>query len=136
MKTDNPIRLNTINFENKLIDVDYQLPKTKFGPYIVDDSNFIPMSEAVKQLTSNVVSDSVNQQYYDFPDGKDTGISIPATRTKNCKDIAELSQQIMDSVEKTSQHLADIRAEQAAKKAFQKSVSDLKSSSTDSSSGE
>lgn len=80
--------------------IDYELPKTKDSPYIVDDSSFVPISEALKQL-SNVapLSDSEMNKYYDFADGTDTGISIPITRSpKDYSDITEVSTAITDKV--------------------------------------
>ena len=78
---------------------EYNLPKTPDSPYIVDDSNFIPISEAIKQLGTAQQSgaDSL-KPYYDFPDGNDTGIEVPISRTKNGKDIAEISTDIMEKV--------------------------------------
>ena len=85
---------------------EYSLPVTEDSDYIVDDSAFIPMSEAVKQLGLNHnFTGSDMKTAYDFPDGKDSGIPIPINRTKNGKDIAELSQSIAEQQETISNEL-------------------------------
>ena len=76
----------------------YKMPITPDSDYVVDDSNFIPMSEAVKQLGTAQQSGDSLKSHYDFADGVDTGIEIPITRTKNGKDIAEISTDIMNKV--------------------------------------
>lgn len=74
------------------IDYDY-MDATPSGDYIVDDSNFVPMSETVKALTGNggtfTTSEAAN--YFDFADGRDTGIRIPVDRMHDIKDLAEIS---------------------------------------------
>lgn len=74
------------------IDYDY-MDATPSGDYIVDDSNFVPMSETVKALTGNggtfTTAEAAN--YFDFADGRDTGIRIPVDRMHDVKDLAEIS---------------------------------------------
>ena len=96
-------RLNT--FSHDIGDSKYELPKTPDSPFIVDDSNFIPMSEAVKQLGTTPFNGDTYKGYYDFQDGKDTGIEVPINRTKNGKDIAEISSAIMEKVDDISEEL-------------------------------
>lgn len=80
---------------------EYKLPVTPDTEYIVDDSCFVPMSEAVKQLGLNPnFTGSDQKTMYDFPDGKDNGIEMPINRTKDGKDIAELSSVIYEQQEK------------------------------------
>lgn len=83
-------------------DLEYVLPKTPDSDYIVDDSSFVPMKEAIKQLSAVGASSDSLKPYYDFQDGEDTGIEIPITRTKNGKDIAEISSHIMEQVDELS----------------------------------
>ena len=83
-------------------DLEYVFPKTPDSDYIVDDSSFVPMKEAIKQLSAVGVSSDSLKPYYDFQDGEDTGIEIPITRTKNGKDIAEISSHIMEQVDELS----------------------------------
>ena len=89
---------NTINLDKTIKIENYEEPTVKSGPYIVDDSNFVPISEAIKQLTNQGLTDVETKSYYDFVDGRDTGIKIPITRTHDGKDIAEISQNIMEQV--------------------------------------
>mgnify|MGYP000043899068 CR=1 FL=1 len=69
--------------------VDYEIPDVEFGESITDDSFFVPTAEALK-TASGVLSEDEVRRYYDFPDGKDTGIVVPLARKKGV-DIAELS---------------------------------------------
>lgn len=71
---------------------DYEPPKQKNGPFIVDDSSFIPMSEAVKQLSrTNPLGTGYIEGAYDFPDGIDTGMHVPVARMR--PELPELSQE-------------------------------------------
>lgn len=115
-------RLNTINFEHNLELIDYEIPKEDVGPYVVDDSCFVPISEAVSQLTTNALGDTVVSSYFDFPDGKDTGISVPISRTKNGKDIAELSSHIMDSINDIADKKIKAENELKAQKDFESKI--------------
>ncbi len=91
-------RYNTINLDKTIKIEEYEDPKFKYGPYIVDDSNFVPISEAIKQLSNQGLTDIETKSYYDFVSGNDTGIKIPINRTHDGKDIAEISQNIMEQV--------------------------------------
>lgn len=85
-------RFNTIcNLGSQKL-VDYELPVTEFGDSITDDSFFVPTAEALK-TASGVLSEDEVRTYYDFPDGKDTGMVPPLARRKGV-DMAELSQDI------------------------------------------
>lgn len=118
--------LNTVNTHSPLFVETYELPKTKVTPYVVDDSCFIPTSEAIKQLGANSGAQTNLKQYYDFPDGEDNGMSVPITRTKSGKDIAEISSHIMESVNETADNIAEARNAAKKKAAFEKSLSDIK----------
>lgn len=90
------LRLET--FDHEIGDFKYKLPKSPDTKYVVDDSSFVPMSEAVKQLGTTPFDGDAYKSYYDFADGKDSGIAIPVSRTKEGKDIAEISSNIMEEV--------------------------------------
>ena len=122
-------RFNTINVEGNLSVVDYELPKTPSSEYVVDDSNFVPISEAVKQLGANNTGADDLIACYDFPDGNDNGMSVPISRTKNGKDIAEISSHIMAQIDETTEHIQKEKGYQNRKKAFEKSISEAKASS-------
>lgn len=119
-------RLNTINTHLKL-DVDtYDIPKVKKSDYVVDDSSFVPIKEAIKQLGSNGGQELDIKHSYDFADGKDTGMSIPVGRMKSIKDIAEISATISEQTEKASEILKEARKAQQKQKDFEKSLSEIK----------
>ena len=83
----------------------YHLPVTPDSEFIVDDSNFIPMSEAIKQLGSTPFDGDSVKSNYDFPDGNDNGIEIPYHRKSDVKDIAEISAHISEEQEKIATEL-------------------------------
>ena len=67
--------------------------ETVFGKYCVDDSNFQPISEALKTLNGRrPLTDPEIQAHFDFADGKDDGREAPLERRFN--DITELSTDI------------------------------------------
>ena len=72
---------------------------TPDSPYVVDDSGFLPIAEAIKQLKGNTVSGGEIEQTYDFPNGFDDGRKIPYNRRTDCKDITEISSAIMQDVD-------------------------------------
>lgn len=74
--------------------LDYSEPPTPNTEYIVDDSTFVPIAEAIKQLGNGSSTAAKTDLLYDFPDGKDNGQEIPFSRSSQFKDIAELSTQI------------------------------------------
>lgn len=110
-------------FGSKLVD-NYEVPVQVVGPRIVDDTNFIPMSEAVKQLskTGNLTK-GVIEGYYDFPDGRDDGRKVDVARMR--PEIVELSVEARKKAEKLKQDLKDATAKAkkaAADKAFFESL--------------
>lgn len=124
-------RLKTIYFDGALEIESISLPDTPSGEFVVDDSCFVPMSEAIKQL--NRINDPTNGQLaeiYDFPNGKDTGKSIPITRRHDIKDIAEISSEIMDSTKKMANEIAEGKQEAIDKADFEKTISDIKASAS------
>lgn len=73
--------------------VDVEQPEKDYGDYVVDDSSFVPMSEAVKRVTAGALSADQLKSMYDFSDGKDTGVKIPVDRSHRFSgDIAEVSE--------------------------------------------
>lgn len=62
------------------------------GAYVVDDSAFVPLKEAVKNVNAGAITSQMAKQLYDFPNGKDDGSKVPVDRTHNFTgDIAEVS---------------------------------------------
>lgn len=114
---------------NKRID-DYHIPSCALGKYIVDDSNFVPMSEALKQLDRlPPASGSVLDGYYDFPKGKDDGRGVPALRDLHeYNDIAEISTVINERVSDIRSKAKKIQENIELEKKIQDSLKSLDSS--------
>lgn len=73
--------------------VEVKQPEKDYGDYVVDDSSFVPMSEAVKRVTAGALSPDQLKSMFDFKDGKDTGAKIPVDRSHRFSgDIAEVSE--------------------------------------------
>lgn len=128
-------RFNTINFTEKLSLIDYELPKTPKSEYVVDDSCFIPMSEAIKQLSVNNGNGTTDGLMYDFENGRDDGRPIPISRCKDVKDIAEISSAIMDDVNKVTESIESERKAIKKRAEFEANIQAIKnagSASTDS----
>lgn len=79
--------------------LDYSEPHTPDTEYIVDDSTFVPIAEAIKQLGNGSSTAAKTDLLYDFPDGKDNGQPIPFSRSSQFKDIAELSTEIKNQTD-------------------------------------
>lgn len=125
-------RFKTINFVEKLELEDVELPKTPDSPYVVDDSCFIPMSEAIKQLSVNNSSGTSDGLMYDFPNGKDDGRAIPISRCKDCRDIAEVSAAIMEDVNKVTESLESERKVAKKRADFEASLQSIKNAGSES----
>lgn len=119
-------RLNTVTQVEKLSIVEYELPKTDCGKFIVDDSNFIPMSEAIKQLGVNGAGADDGTLAYDFIDGNDNGMPVPISRRKDIRDIAEISSEIMADVDKAAKTIEEVKTVQKKQKDFEKALASVK----------
>lgn len=105
-------RYNTITTIPDTLRVDTYLlqPEKDYGEYIVDDSYFVPMSEAVKNVTSGAVSPEALQGMYDFKDGVDTGMKIPVDRSHRFTgDIAEVSKAVREAEAGAVEELKEAR---------------------------
>lgn len=103
-------KLNKNTASNRSVDpIDYPLHTTfVFEPSCTDASFFVPTSEAVKRLASApAMSRDMINSAYDFPDGKDNGMSSPITR-KPGADIAVVSQSIAERAKELDKRAADI----------------------------
>lgn len=70
------------------------------GDYVVDDSAFVPLKEAVKNVNAGAISPQMARTMYDFPDGKDDGSKVPVDRTHSFSgDIAEVATIARDSAD-------------------------------------
>lgn len=121
-------RLNTINLTTGSKVVDYKLPTTPKSPYVVDDSCFVPMAEAIKQLKTNQISASEIETCYDFPNGRDTGKEIPVTRKHGYSDITEISQAIMEDTARTVEEIEKGRAKKRYQDKLDKQFSEINNS--------
>lgn len=90
------ITLNTVNMFSKLqrFEVDTKHNMTTINaPYCIDDSKFCPTAEALKNINGTPLTDEQIANSYDFPDGKDNGMSLPIGRGR-FSDITELSTEV------------------------------------------
>lgn len=95
--------------ETRIDDILVNLEKD-YGESIVDDSYFVPMSEAVKNVTGQVLTPEQVKSMYDFADGKDTGAKIPVDRTHRFTgDIAEMSQELHATQKQAEQELINAK---------------------------
>lgn len=96
---------NVTMFSSDVVEVEQ--PKKDFGNYVVDDSSFVPMSEAVKRVTAGALTPEQIKSMYDFADGKDTGVKIPVDRSHRFSgDIAEVSELAHQAVSDVNSSLA------------------------------
>lgn len=111
-----------------------ELPEVPQGVYVVDDSCFTPMSEAIKQLSRiNDPTSGQLSEVYDFPNGRDTGKHIPITRRRDFGDLAEYSQEIRDSSQKMTSEILKGQLEKAEKEAFAKELESVRLNASSSS---
>lgn len=98
-------RFNNISlFGSSLKDMD-PVKGQPVGERIVDDSHFIPMSEAVKQLSKSMTLDKgVIDGFYDFPDGRDDGRKVDVARLR--PEIVELSTEVRKKQKQLKEELA------------------------------
>ena len=83
-----------------------ELPVKHFGKSLVDRSHFVPTVDLTANTGNLTESDRV---YYDFPDGKDTGIKVP--RISRGKDIAEVIVEARESKSDVDNAIEDAKAE-------------------------
>lgn len=97
-------RFKCISIFGSTYDSEYKVPECPKGNRIVDDSKFIPMSEAVKQMSKlPPMAQGVIDGYYDFPDGKDDGRKVNVARMK--PEIVELSVDVRKQQEQLKKDL-------------------------------
>lgn len=87
--------------------IEFEPPVKDYGDYVVDDSSFVPMSEAVKRVTAGSLTPDQVKSMFDFKDGVDTGVKIPVDRSHRFSgDIAEVSEFAYQAVADVSSSLA------------------------------
>lgn len=88
-------RLNQTTHYINCKEIDYEIPMMTKTKKIVDDSNFVPESEILKKLNGTRQLSQVElNTFYDFADGKDTGIKVPFERSSVNIDLAILAKDI------------------------------------------
>lgn len=89
--------------------IEYNIPETKCGERVVDDSMFVPESEILKKLSgTRPLSDPEIKQFYDFINGQiPKGIKVPFERSSENLDIAILSKDIRDKHQKVDGIITD-----------------------------
>lgn len=110
-------RLNTINsFDG----ASYHELKDKSlflrisAPYVIDDSKFSPITQALKNINGTVLTDDQIAQSYDFQDGKDNGMELPIGRGRFA-DIVEISTEIRESNKNLSESFNDFKESEKRK---------------------
>lgn len=96
-------KINAVKGSGSLKEVEQSRFCKKYGEYVVDDSNFVPISEMIKR-TAEKMGTTFDQKtiktYFDYPNGYKEGKTAKAEGTKNRtvynKNIAELSKSIHD----------------------------------------
>ena len=85
---------------------DDELEFKHFGKSLVDRSHFVPTVDLTANTGNLTESDRV---YYDFPDGKDTGLQVP--RISRGKDIAEIIVEARNSKQDLDKAVKDAKSE-------------------------
>ena len=121
------LRYSVIDVNGLVVDGDNlyidELPVKHFGKSLVDRSHFVPTVD----LTANTGSITAGDRaYYDFPDGKDTGLKVP--RFARGKDIAE----VIVEAREAKMDLDDSIAEAKADKDYEDKIKNLVSGSSES----
>lgn len=89
---------------------DYVQVDPQNNAYCVDDSAFVPMSEAVKQVVSGTSSPS--NLVYQFKDGKDNGEKVPYDRSHRFTgDIADISVEYREAQKVAGEVIKDARTQ-------------------------
>lgn len=120
-------RLDTVSVSETIKRVVYTSPEQVNNEYLIDDSCFIPMSEAVKQLGVNSSSSTNINEMYDFPTGKDDGREIPITRQSGYKDLAEISTVVAESADQIKADIEELAYQAQKQKDFEDKVKNLSS---------
>lgn len=112
----------TINSSGDLEIIDAPKIIKDMSRSVTDKTNYISDSEAIKRLTLQGSQPLTNPQlraFYDFADGKDTGMKLPVTRLKGV-DIAEVSTEI----KKETENIKEALEKERKKKALYESLKD------------
>lgn len=100
------------------------LPVIEFTESLADASHFVPVTD-LTSVTGNITNTSL----FDFPDGKDTGIS--RGRADSHRDLAERFVEARNAIDVHSSNVAKVKEDMA----YNKSLSELVNSQSDSNAG-
>lgn len=119
-------RLTTTNHFVKNEEMEYEIPNMPTTEKIIDDSNFVPESEIIKQLNGKRdLTASEVEIYYDFPNGRDTGEKVPFQRTTANVDLSILSSHIREVQGEIKGEVNEKIAEAARKAEREASISKI-----------
>ena len=104
------------------------LPVIEFTESLADASHFVPVTD-LTSVTENITNTSL----FDFPDGKDTGIS--RGRADSHRDLAERFVEARNAIDVHSSNVAKMKADMAYNKSLSELVNPKSSSNTESISG-
>ena len=105
------------------------LPVIEFTESLADASHFVPVTD-LTSVTDNVTNTSL----FDFPDGKDTGIS--RGRADSHRDIAERFVEARNAIDVHSSNVAKMKEDMAYNKALSELVNSKSASNSASNSGD
>lgn len=104
------------------------LPVIEFTESLADASHFVPVTD-LTSVTDNVTNTSL----FDFPDGKDTGIS--RGRADSHRDLAERFVEARNAIDVHSANVAKMKEDMAYNKSLSELVSSQSASKTKSNLG-
>ena len=104
------------------------LPVIEFTESLADASHFVPVTD-LTSVTDNITNTSL----FDFPDGKDTGIS--RGRADSHRDLAERFVEARNAIDVHSSNVAKMKEDMAYNKALGELVKSGSVSNTESISG-
>ncbi|MDY5913673.1 MAG: hypothetical protein SPJ62_17055 [Inconstantimicrobium porci] len=107
---------------------DDSLPVIEFTESLADASHFVPVTD-LTSVTGNITNTSL----FDFPDGKDTGIS--RGRADSHRDLAERFVEARNAIDVHSSNVAKMKEDVAYNKSLNEIVNSKSASNTDSISG-
>lgn len=104
------------------------LPVIEFTESLADASHFVPVTD-LTSVTANITNTSL----FDFPDGKDTGIS--RGRADSHRDLAERFVEARNAIDVHSSNVAKMKEDMAYNKSLNELVNSKSASNTESISG-
>lgn len=102
-------------------DIDLSLRK-EWDPSITDPTFYTPVGSLVRKLNAqDKIPMTRDPQFYDFPDGRDTGIELPVSR-KLGVDLAEITVESRSLAKSAEKGINDAKQRKADKLAAEKAA--------------